>query len=129
MMTRLRDTSTAKLPMTPMIDVVCLLLIFFLIVFNPPETLSGIDASAAATSNGTPVAGAIAFDVTPTGYRMQGTPATLSTIDTRLARIGDYSHDLPVRVRCTRDSTHSQLVKLLDVCMRNDMRTVSIVAP
>ena len=116
-----------KLPMTPMIDVVFLLLIFFLVVFNPDKVQSGLDTSS-ASGGGQPFPAAVGIGITAQGYTLQGLPASLQRIDSRLAHLDTFNVQIPIHVRCTYDSTHSQLVKLLDTCVKNNMHTISISA-
>jgi len=110
-----------------MIDVVCLLLIFFLVVFNPVTVHSVLDASS-ASGKSTPFPATVSISITAQGYALQGLPASLQRIDSRLAHLDTFNVQIPIHVRCTYDSTHSQLVKLLDTCVKNNMHTISISA-
>ncbi|MBL7114934.1 MAG: biopolymer transporter ExbD [Kiritimatiellae bacterium] len=125
---RTSSQKALQLPMTPMIDVVCLLLIFFLVVFNPEKVQSGLDASSTSGS-GQPFPAAVGIGITAHGYTLQGLPASLQRIDSRLAHLARFDAPIPIHVTCTYDSTHSQLVKLLDTCVKNKMHTISISAP
>ncbi len=119
--------SAVQLPMTPMIDVVCLLLIFFLVVFNPDKVQSGLDASSVRGGD-EPFPAAVGIGVTAQGYTLQGLPASLQRIDSRLAHLDSFNAAIPIHVQCTYESTHSQLVKLLDTCVKNNMHRISISA-
>lgn len=61
----------SKVPMAAMIDVVFLLLVFFVLTVRPVDVLAHLDASQAGGGSGAP---GLKVDVLEDGYRVNGRP-------------------------------------------------------
>ena len=81
-----RPVSEASVELTSMIDVVFLLLIFFLVTSQTPEVIGthGADASRGVKSRET---ASLAIDVDSNGYRFQGRPANDAQLLRDLQRV------------------------------------------
>ena len=60
------------------------------------------------------------------GYVLKGRRVTLQELDRQLTRLAEYSTRISVVIKCTGDSPHAFLVRLLDVCARNDLKNLSV---
>ena len=119
-----------RLDMTPMIDVVFQLLIFFVVVMKQDDILSKF--SAARPGITPPPRGPV--EITPTtitvgtqGFVLNDRAMSLSELDTQLKRIAVFSKTAGVLVKCVKDSPHGLLVQALDLCGKHGMENIAIV--
>jgi biopolymer transport protein ExbD len=118
-----------KLEMTPMIDVVFQLLIFFLVTLKQEDILSKLEVSRPAPETRPPPEvppDLLTITVYKDGYVLQGRRVSLDHLDRQLTRLAQYSKKLSVVIKCTGDSPHRHLVKLLDVCAKADLKNLSV---
>jgi biopolymer transport protein ExbD len=124
----------AALEMTPMIDVVFQLLIFFIVTLKQEDILSKLNVMRPA-----PDPNAIPEDqpedlltiiVDSQGYGLNGRPfrgaSGLAAIDKHLKRMATFSKNTTVVIRCTGDSPHANLIRLLNICAREGMTQLSV---
>ncbi len=125
----------AKLEMTPMIDVVFQLLIFFIVTLKQEDILSHLNVSRPAPDpNSKPPEEKVDLLTIEVGRRawvLNGRPypiskSGLAALDRSLTRIASFSRDTSVIIKCTGDSPHSHLVKLLNICARENMSQLSV---
>ena len=125
-----RVDSGAQLEMTPMIDVVFQLLIFFIVTLKQEDILSHLDISRPAPDpNAVPeeeVQDLLNIIVHKSGYVLQGKRVALSELDRQLGKLARISSDVSVVIKCTGDSPHSYLMKLLDVCAKSKLENISV---
>jgi biopolymer transport protein ExbD len=121
--------SDPRLEMTPMIDVVFLLLVFFVVTMKQEDILSRLTAAR-------PEAGAIEFREKPLqlvtimlyrdGFMFHDRPLTFLALDRQLARCSELNRNAGVVIKCTADSPHSALVRTLDLCSKHGMNNLSV---
>ncbi len=124
----------AKLEMTPMIDVVFQLLIFFIVTLKQEDILSHLDVSRPAPDPDTTpeeqIDDLLTIEVGRTGWVLNGSPYMgkrgLAALDRSLTRLASYSKSASVIIKCTGDSPHSKLVQLLNICAREGMTNLSV---
>ena len=124
----------AKLEMTPMIDVVFQLLIFFIVTLKQEDILSHLDISRPAPDPDTTpeevIDDLLTIEVGRTGWVLNGSPYMgkrgLAALDRSLTRLASYSKSASVIIKCTGDSPHSKLVQLLNICAREGMTNLSV---
>ncbi len=115
--------------MTPMIDVVFQLLIFFVVTLKQDDILSRLKAARPANDPSTPIdvlPKAIDITVHKGGFILKGVPLTIEALDRRIAKYAAMSTTADVVIRCTADSPHALLVQCLDVCGKHKMTNLSI---
>ena len=123
-----------KLDMTPMIDVVFELIIFFVVTIKQEDIFSKLNANRPAPASGSATESS---DTTVTIEIGKGRDANgvlvynkremrRTEIDQNLKEVARTSKKTPIIVKCTEDSPHKALVDVLDICYRNQLFSVSI---
>ena len=126
---RKKDDSNPQLEMTPMIDVVFQLLIFFIVTLKQEDIMARLMASRpepdpTATPENQPEL--INIVVHRGGFLFRGKAMTLEGLDRQVERCAELSKKANVIVRCTADSPHRFLVQALDICNKHGMINLSI---
>ena len=125
-----KRAEAAKLEMTPMIDVVFQLLIFFIVTLKQEDILSHLDVSRPAPDpearKEEQIADLLTVTVLPQGYLLKGKPRSLAQIERDLARLASYNRRLSVIIQCAPDSQHKRLVELLNVCAKVGLTNLSV---
>ena len=122
------------LDMTPMIDVVFELIIFFVVTIKSEDLFSRLNANRPAPSSGS---SSNESDTTVTIEIGKGRDANgvlvynkrevrRSELDQNLREVARTSKKTPIIVKCTGDSPHKALVDVLDICYRNELFSMSI---
>ena len=120
--------------MTPMIDVVFELIIFFVVTIKSEDLFSRLNANRPAPSSGS---SSSESDTTVTIEIGRGRDANgvlvynkrevrRSELDQNLREVARTSKKTPIIIKCTEDSPHKALVDALDICYRNELFSVSI---
>jgi biopolymer transport protein ExbD len=122
-----REYGAAKIEMAAMIDVVFLLLIFFVVTMKPPEVLARLDASRPQPGGDSDPA-IVRIDVSADGYVVNGKAVSEAELDHGLTRIGRISTTPHVLIVCETHSLHSGLVRVLDLCTKARLRNVSVAS-
>jgi len=121
---------SVKLEMTPMIDVVFQLLIFFIVTLKQEDILSHLDVSRPAPDpNAKPeeqVKDLLQIEVYERGFVLKGRKVGIQELDRQLTRLAGYSKNISVIIKCTPDSPHSNLVQLLDICAKAGLKNLSV---
>ena len=119
-----------KLDMTPMIDVVFQLLIFFVVTLKHEDILSMLSAARPAPDpNAKPdqQPDPTTIIVCDQGFLFNGLPMRLEELDRQIARVSRSSKTAMVLVKCTMSSPHKFLVQALDVCNKHGLQNLSIL--
>ena len=122
------------LDMTPMIDVVFELIIFFVVTIQQEDIFSKLNANRPAPSSSKSDSES---DTTVTIEIGRGPDAngTLvynkklvrrSELDQNLREVARTSKKTPIVIKCASESPHKALVDALDICYRNQLYSVSI---
>ena len=121
--------------MTPMIDVVFELIIFFVVTIKQEDLFTRLNANRPAPASTS--SSSSESDTTVTIEIGRGRDANgvivynkrevrRSELDQNLKEVSRTSKKTPIIVRCTEDSPHKALVDVLDICYRNELFSVSI---
>lgn len=125
------------LDMTPMIDVVFELIIFFVVTIKQEDLFSKLNANRPAPappSNSQPDSPDITVTIviSPNGTNpngvisYNGSRVERSELDTNLREIARTSKKTPIIIKCAQLSPHKALVDVLDICYKNGLLSVSI---
>ena len=122
------------LDMTPMIDVVFELIIFFVVTIQQEDIFTRLNANRPAPSS---TSSSNESDTTVTIEIGRGPDANGTLVynkrivrrqelDQNLREIARTSKKTPIVTKCAEDSPHKALVDALDICYRNQLFSVSI---
>jgi len=127
-----------QLDMTPMIDVVFELIIFFVVTIKQEDLFSKLNCNRPAPpppNSKQEEKDDITVNI-EIGRRGDGSPQGVilynksevnrSKLDEKLRDIARTSTKTPIIVKCTEDSPHKALVDVLDICYRNKLFSVSV---
>lgn len=119
-----------ELSMTPMIDVVFQLLIFFVVTLKQDDIFSKLTAARPAPNTNQAETvnqdEPISVVVCPGGPLFNNRPVSINGLDANIKRLSSYSKKAMVVIKCTKDSKHGMLVDVLDICYKHGMTSLSI---
>ena len=125
-----RKGDAAKLEMTPMIDVVFQLLIFFIVTLKQEDILSHLDVFRPAPDPNAKkeekLQDLLTIVIHRNGFMLKDRPASIETIEKQLTRLASYSKNISVIIKCTGDSPHAKLIQILDVCSKAGLKNLSV---
>lgn len=126
-----------QLDMTPMIDVVFELIIFFVVTIKQEDIFSKLNCNrpAPATGPSSEEKDEVTVNI-EIGRRYDGSPMGVilynrrevrrTELDAALKEIARTKKTTPIIVKCAEDSPHKALVDVLDICYRNELFSVSV---
>lgn len=121
-----------EVSMTPMIDVVFQLLIYFLVTFSTADVLAFLDISRpapdAAQSKSTPPADMIRVAVMPKGYAINGREVSGEELNALLKKLAEISTHQTVLVTCDDQSLHGRLISVLDQCASHGLTQIAVMS-
>ena len=121
-----------ELSMTPMIDVVFQLLIYFLVTFSTADVLAHLDISRpspdAAQQEVPPPADMIRVAVMPAGYAINGRRVSEEELGILLQKLASISTRQTVLVVCDDQSLHGKLIHVLDLCAESGLTKISVMS-
>ena len=124
-----------QLDMTPMIDVVFELIIFFVVTIKQEDLFTRLNAnrpapassSSSSSESDTTVTIEVGRGPDANGLLVYNKrPVRRSELDQNLREVARTSKKTPIIVKCSEDSPHKALVDVLDICYRNELFSVSI---
>ena len=118
-----------KLDMTPMIDVVFQLLIFFIVTIKQEDILSKLSAARPAADKNAKSdkqPDLITIIIAPQGFVFNGRLVSNAELDRKIERYSRLSKTAMIVIKCTADSPHAFLVQSLDICNKYGMINLSI---
>lgn len=129
---KINSDEKVQLEMTPMIDVVFQLLIFFLVTLKPIAQIGELDVFRPAPDpNARPedkVEDMIRITVLQNNrYLLNARSMTLQTIEENLQRAAAKSKTQTVLVECAESSRHGSLVSVLDLCAKVHLVNLSVI--
>ena len=120
----------AKLEMTPMIDVVFQLLIFFIVTLKQEDILSKLNVSRPAPNpervKPEDIQDLVTITVLRNGYFLKERPVSFASLGRYLNELASYSKTISVIIKCTPESRHAELVKLLNICAKEGLTRLSV---
>ena len=109
------EGSPAELEMTPMIDVVFQLLVYFIV----PDKNTPPDQKPPTL---------VRIGVDPDGYTVNDVPASPELLDQALGKVASIDAGQTIMITVSAFSEHGMLVKALDLCAKNGLKSLSVVS-
>lgn len=126
------DAPEAVLEMTPMIDVVFQLLIYFVVTVKPVDVITNLDVFRPAPDPNAPPSEKppqmIRVGVLKDGYTLNDTVVSLDSLDHALSRLAAVDAGQTIMFTVSAFSEHGKLVQALDLCAKNGLKSLSIVS-
>jgi biopolymer transport protein ExbD len=121
-----------ELSMTPMIDVVFQLLIYFIVTIKPIDVVTNLDVFRPAPDpNAKPnqePPQMVRLGVYQDGYTINDNPVTPDALDTALGRLASINAGQTIMITVSAVSKHGMLIRALDLCAKNGLRSLSVVS-
>lgn len=121
-----------ELSMTPMIDVVFQLLIYFIVTIKPIDVITNLDVFRPAPDPNAPKDAdppqMIRLGVYQDGYTMNDNPVSLEALDKMLGRMAALDAGQTIMITVSAVSEHGMLIRALDLCAKNGLRSLSVVS-
>lgn len=121
-----------EVSMTPMIDVVFQLLIYFLVTFSTADVLAHLDVSRpspdATQSKQPPPADMIRVAVLKDGFAINGRNVTEQQLNDLLKKLAAISTKQTVLVNCDDESLHGKLIEVLDRCASHGLTQIAVMS-
>jgi biopolymer transport protein ExbD len=130
---RMGQEKPAEIPMTPMIDVVFQLLVYFIFTLKVEDVTANLDVLRprpdAVQDERPPPRGLIRIEIYANeGYRLQERPVTLQMLGSRMERLAEQDREATVLITVSQHSTHEQLIAVLDQCTRVQLTRLAVVS-
>ncbi len=121
-----------ELSMTPMIDVVFQLLIYFIVTIKPIDVITNLDVFRPApdpnAKKDEKPPQLVRIGVYPDGYTVNDIQVQLEGLDKALGRLAALDAGQTIMITVSANSEHGALVKALDLCAKNGLRSLSVVS-
>jgi biopolymer transport protein ExbD len=113
--------------MTPLVDVVFLLLIFFLVStsFKKEELALLLNLPASEAAVQTIKKEEVNIELSEDAIALKGKPVTFEALDALLAAVTDKSS--PVNVRIDKSVRYERIVRLLDLLKKHDLNNLALI--
>ncbi len=126
------EAENPEIPMTPMIDVVFQLLIYFIVTMKPVDVVAHLDvfrpsAEASKEQNEAPPK-LIKILVLPDGFTINERPVNLRELERLLDKLGALDPNQTILITCGSLSPHRGLVRVLDLCSKSGLKNLSVLS-
>ncbi len=126
------EAPEGELEMTPMIDVVFQLLIYFIVTIKPVDVVTNLDVFRPApdpkAQKDAPPPQLLRLGVYKDGYTLNDNPVDLATLDSKLGKMASIDASQTIMITVSAFSEHGMLVKALDLCAKNGLKSLSVVS-
>ena len=113
--------------MTPLVDVVFLLLIFFLVstAFKKEELALLLNLPASEAAVQTIQKEEVNIELSEDAIALKGKPVTFEALDASLAAVKDKNS--PINVRIDKSVRYERIVRLLDLLKKHDLNNLALI--
>jgi biopolymer transport protein ExbD len=129
---RKSEMPPAELPMTPMIDVVFQLLIYFLVTIHPKDVIANLDvfrpSPEAKQEQMTTPPKMIRIVIFEDGFNINDRPVDTPELDRLLSKLASIDKNQTILIMCTSTSPHERLIQVLDLCAKSGLVNLSVVS-
>ena len=123
-----KEQEQPKLDMTPMIDVVFELMIFFVVTLKQDDIFSRLNSNRPAPTKtpSTAPSDQIKIDIGANGFILNGRGISKKDLHSNLRSLSATSRNATILISCSMDSPHQFLIEALDMCHEFRMENLSI---
>lgn len=130
---RRKRAEETRLDMTPMIDCVFQLLIFFLVTIKFEDILAHLDVSRPSPDPNAPpplekIEEMVTVGVFVDGFTLNERVMSEDALDRMLARLAVYSKTQTLLIKCAPDSPHEKLIQVLNLCAKNGLTNLNVLS-
>ncbi|NLB65634.1 MAG: biopolymer transporter ExbD [Lentisphaerae bacterium] len=124
------------LEMTPMIDVVFQLLIYFIVTIKPVDVITNLDVFRPAPDPNAPKdekpPSMVRVGVFQNGYSLglgaDDNPISLEGLERQLGRLAAVNAEQTIMITVSAAAEHGKLINVLDLCAMNGLKSLSVVS-
>ena len=120
------------LPMTPMIDVVFQLLIYFIVTIKPIDVFAHLDVSRPSPEKKQDKMEVppklIRINIFYDGYAINDKPVDKTGMDQLLHKLAELDPKQTIMIMCSGASQHERLITVLDLCAKSGLTNLSVVS-
>ncbi len=124
-----RQPQPAGMQLAPMIDIVFLLLIFFIVTWQFSRSETELNVSVPTAEEGSELTrpkGEIIINVLSDGIiRVEGLTVDLTQLNTKLSAIARQFENQPVRIRGDGAVPYQRIVEVIDTCQKAGIWNIS----
>ncbi len=124
-----RQPEPAAMQLAPMIDIVFLLLIFFIVTWQFSRSETELNVSVPTAEEGAELTrpkGEIIINVMADGtIRVEGMTMNLGQLNQKLAAIAKQYNNQPVRIRGDGGVPYQSIVEVIDTCQKSGIWNIS----
>jgi biopolymer transport protein ExbD len=125
-----KNIESGEIPMTPMIDVVFQLLIYFILTMKPVDVSAHLDVFSPSTKTTTdkdePPPQMLKVEIYQGAILMNGTGLDMPGLTKILGKLAALNPKQTVMILCSVDSKHNDLVEVLDSCAKVGLTNLSV---
>jgi len=126
------ELEASEIPMTPMIDVVFQLLIYFLYTLKPEDVKTHLEVFRPSPEQKRQQSevppNLIKIEIFADGYMINEKPLSIDALSNVLQRLAGLDPDQTILVMCSSAAPHERLVKVLDRCAQAGLGNLSIIS-
>jgi biopolymer transport protein ExbD len=126
------EADEAEIPMTPMIDVVFQLLIYFVVTMKPVDVVAHLDVfrpspdPSAEQPEEKPKL--IRITIFADGYTINDRQVSEADLTNLVKKLAGFDPNQTIMIMCTALSPHKRLVKVLDLCSEAGLKNLSVIS-
>ena len=121
---RYRD-SDPDVDLTPMVDVVFLLLVFFIFAIKPLDVLATMPVHSSGGGTA-PSMIELRIQVLSDGYLVNGKSMALTSMDLLMEKTARFARDAHIAISSKDEAQHHRLVSVLNLCERHHFENISL---
>jgi len=121
----------SELPLTPMIDVVFQLLIYFIVTIKPIDIFAHLEVSRPSPEDKrerVEIPNLLRINIFKEGYTFNDRPVSTTELERLLSRAAALQKDQHLLIMASTSSEHSQLIAVLDLCAKYELTKLSVIS-
>jgi len=124
-----KNLESGEIPMTPMIDVVFQLLIYFVFTIKPVDVVAHLDVFSPSSKppvDSTEPPPMMKIEIYQGAVLMNGAGLDMENLGRILGKLAALNPKQTVMILCSVDSRHRDLVEVLDSCAKVGLTNLSV---